>query len=228
MKIDITKYWERLWDEDLFAAIVLEEDFDLDENGLPRADCTNWEREHRAELTRLISKIEAGNGTADRAADYKRALSILDEMESESIKCADLFTASFADGDLMTGTLEQIYAIQNGRAVTIRPVVWLYKSKNGLYMLDYIMQGFGSTLGAFGTLADAEEASKAFNAQPAADVARMLHAETVKCFSRPMRLEALCDDGKRYPAEYSPECKTIYFAIPANISILGYIPVEEG
>lgn len=33
MKINITKYWERLWAEDLFAAIILEEDFDLDENG---------------------------------------------------------------------------------------------------------------------------------------------------------------------------------------------------
>jgi hypothetical protein len=142
-------------------------------------------------------------------------------------KCADIFTASFADGNLMTGTLEQIYAAQNGRAVTIRPAVWLYQSKSGEYLIDYIMEGFGSSLGVFDTLSDAETARNVFDAQPAADIARMLHAETVKCFSCPMHLEALGSDGKRYQAEYSPESKTIYFTIPAHVNVLGYIPIEE-
>lgn len=145
----------------------------------------------------------------------------------DKLKCADLFTASFADGSLMTGTLEQIYAAQNGRAVTIRPAVWLYQSKSGEYFIDYIMEGFGSSLGVFDTLSDAETARNVFDAQPAADIARMLHAETIKCFSCPMHLEALGSNGERYTAEYDPKYKTIFFAIPADVNILGYIPVEE-
>lgn len=145
-----------------------------------------------------------------------------------ALKCADLYTASFADGGLMTGTLEQIYEAQNNRKMTIKPVVWLWCSDSGSYMVDYILEGAGWTLGVFDTLSDAETARNVFDAQPAADIARMLHAETVKCFSCPMHLEALCSDGKRYQAEYSPEIKTIYFTIPANINILGYIPTGEG
>lgn len=144
-----------------------------------------------------------------------------------TLKCADLFTASFADGSLMTGTLEQIYAAQNNRKMTIKPVVWLWCSDAGLYMVDYILEGAGWTLGVFDTLSDAETARSVFDAQPAADIARMLHAEAVKCFSCPMHLEALGSDGKRYQAEYSPESKTIYFTIPAKVKVLGYIPVEE-
>ena len=150
------------------------------------------------------------------------------EIDPEPIKCADLYTASFTDGSLMTGTLEQIYAAQNGRRMTIKPVVWLYQSENGKYIIDYIMEGFGSPLGVFDALSDAETARNVFDAQPAADIARMLHAEAVKCFSCPMHLEALGSDGKRYQAEYSPENKMIYFTIPAKVNVLGYIPTEEG
>lgn len=79
MKVNITKYWERLWAEDLFAAIILEEDFDLDENGAPRVDCTSWEQDFRAELNGYIS----AGCRAERAADYRKALDILDEMEQD-------------------------------------------------------------------------------------------------------------------------------------------------
>lgn len=79
MKVNITKYWERLWAEDLFAAIILEEDFDLDENGAPRVDCTSWEQDFRAELNGYIS----AGCRAERAADYRKALAILDEMEQD-------------------------------------------------------------------------------------------------------------------------------------------------
>ena len=79
MKVNITKYWERLWAEDLFAAIILEEDFDLDENGAPRVDCTSWEQDFRAELNGYIS----AGFCAERAADYRKALAILDEMEQD-------------------------------------------------------------------------------------------------------------------------------------------------
>lgn len=78
MKINITKYWERLWAEDLFAAIILEEDFDLDENGAPRVDCTNWEQDFRAELNGYIT---APKCCEERREDYRKALTILDEME---------------------------------------------------------------------------------------------------------------------------------------------------
>lgn len=143
-------------------------------------------------------------------------------------KCSDLYTATFEDGTLMTGTLDQLYTAQNNRKMTIKPVVWLWCSDSGLYIVDYILEGVGWTLGTFDTLRDAETARNVFDAQPAADIARILHAETVKCFSCPMSLEALGNDGKRYQAEYSPESKTIYFAIPANVKVLGYIPTEEG
>lgn len=73
----------------------------------------------------------------------------------------------------MTGTLDQLYAAQNNRKMTIKPVVWLWCSDSGLYMVDYILEGAGWTLGVFDTLADAEKAVAAFNEQPAADMAAM-------------------------------------------------------
>nr|DAQ34822.1 MAG TPA: hypothetical protein [Caudoviricetes sp.] len=81
MKVNITKYWERLWAEDLFAAIILEEDFDLDENGAPRANCTNWAAEFRAELNGYIA---APKCCEERREDYRKALAILDEMEQNA------------------------------------------------------------------------------------------------------------------------------------------------
>lgn len=146
----------------------------------------------------------------------------------KAYKCSDLYTATFEDGTLMTGTLNQLYKAQNNRRMTIKPVVWLWCNDSGLYMVDYILEGAGWTLGVFDTLSDAETARNVFDAQPAADIARMLQAETVKLFSCPMHLEALGSDGKRYPAEYVPKYKTIFFAIPAKVNVLGYIPTEEG
>ena len=145
------------------------------------------------------------------------------------LKCADLYTASFADGGLMTGTLEQIYAAQNNRRMTIKPVVWLWCSDSGLYMVDYILEGAGWTLGVFDTLANAEKAVAAFNAQPAADVAAMLTADALKLFTCEVQCKALCDDGKQYDAVWCPDCGQIYYTIPAKVKVLGYIPqYKEG
>lgn len=228
MKVNITKYWERLWAEDLFAAIILEEDFDFDENGAPRVDCTSWEQDFRAELNGYIASNKC---CEERKEDYKRALSILDEMEQDAaeqdndlIKCADLFTASFADGSLMAGTLNQLYAAQNNRRMTIKPVVWLWCSDSGLYMVDYILEGAGWTLGVFDTLPDAKKAVAAFNAQPAADVAAMLTADALKLFTCEVQCKALGDDGKQYDAVWCPDCGQIYYTIPAKVKVLGYIP----
>lgn len=75
--IDIMEYSKRLFAADLFAAIVLEEDFD------PACDYTwsaageDWADEFRAELNGYIS----AGCCAERAADYRKALTILDEME---------------------------------------------------------------------------------------------------------------------------------------------------
>lgn len=90
MKINITKYWERLWAEDLFAAIILEEDFDLDENGAPRVDCTNWEQDFRAELNGYIT---APKCCEERREDYRKALAILDEMEQAAAEQSNAPTA---------------------------------------------------------------------------------------------------------------------------------------
>lgn len=146
------------------------------------------------------------------------------EIDPELIKCADLYTASFADGNLMTGTLEQIYAAQHNRKMTIKPVVWLWCSDSGLYMVDYILEGAGWTLGTFDTLADAEKAVAAFNAQPAADVAAMLTADALKRFTCEVECKALGDDGKQYDAVWCPDYGQIYYTIPVKVKVLGYIP----
>lgn len=145
----------------------------------------------------------------------------------KKIKCCELFTASFSDGDLMVGTLSQLYAARNGRKMTIRPVIWLYKSTNGKYIIDYIMQGYEWNLGQFDTLAEAEKASAAFNAQPAPDVAAMLTEAALKRFSCKVECKALGDDGKQYDAVWCPDYKAIFFAIPSHIKILGYIPQNK-
>jgi hypothetical protein len=141
----------------------------------------------------------------------------------ETVKCVDLYTATFEDGTLMTGTLNQLYAAQNSRRMSIKPVVWLWCSDSGLYMVDYILEGAGWTLGVFDTLANAEKAVAAFNAQPAADVAAMLTADALKRFSCEVQCKALGDDGKQYDAVWCPDCGQIYYTIPAKVNVLGYI-----
>ena len=139
-------------------------------------------------------------------------------------KCSDLYTATFEDGTLMTGTLDQLYAAQNNRKMTIKPVVWLWCSDSGLYMVDYILEGAGWTLGVFDTLADAKKAVAAFNAQPAADIAAMLTETALKHFTCEVECKALGDDGKQYNAIWCPDCGQIYYTIPAKVKVLGYIP----
>lgn len=147
----------------------------------------------------------------------------------EAVKCVDLYTATFEDGSLMTGTLNQLYAAQNNRRMTIKPVVWLWCSDSGLYMVDYILEGAGWTLGVFDTLADAEKAVAAFNAQSAADVAAMLTETALKRFTCEVECKALGDDGKQYNAIWCPDYGRIYYTIPAKVKVLGYIPqYKEG
>lgn len=147
----------------------------------------------------------------------------------EAVKCVDLYTATFEDGTLMTGTLDQLYAAQNNRRMSIKPVVWLWCSDSGLYMVDYILEGAGWTLGAFNTLAEAEKAVAAFNAQPAADVAAMLTVDALKLFTCEVQCKALGDDGQQYDAVWCPDCGQIYYTIPAKVKVLGYIPqYKEG
>lgn len=147
----------------------------------------------------------------------------------ESVKCADLYTATFEDRTLMTGTLDQLYTAQNNRRMTIKPVVWLWCSDSGLYMVDYILECAGWTLGAFDTLADAEKAVAAFNAQPAADIAAMLTETALKRFTCEVECKALGDNGKQYDAVWCPDCGQIYYTIPVKVKVLGYIPqYKEG
>lgn len=147
----------------------------------------------------------------------------------KTYKCSDLYTATFDDGTLMTGTLDQLYKAQNNRRMTIKPVVWLWCSDNGLYMVDYILEGAGWTLGVFDTLADVEKAVAAFNAQPATDVAAMLTETALKHFTCEVECKALGDDSKQYDAVWCPDCGQIYYTIPAKVKVLGYIPqYKEG
>ena len=147
----------------------------------------------------------------------------------ETVKCVDIYTATFEDGTLMTGTLNQLYAAQNSRRMSIKPVVWLWCSDSGLYMVDYILEGAGWTLGVFDTLPDAEKAVAAFNAQPAADVAAMLTETALKRFTCEVECKALGNDGKQYNAVWCPDYGQIYYTIPANVKVLGYIPqYKEG
>lgn len=147
----------------------------------------------------------------------------------EAVKCADLYTATFEDGALMTGTLDQLYTAQNNRKMTIKPVLWLWCSDSGLYMVDYILEGAGWTLGAFDTLADAEKAVAVLNEQPATDVAAMLTETALKRFTCEVECKALGDDGKQYEAVWCPDYGQIYYTIPAKVKVLGYIPqYKEG
>lgn len=233
--VDIMDYCNKLFAADLFAGIVLEEDFDTGCDYTWSAAGEDWADKFRAELNGYIS----AGCCAERAADYRKALAILDEMEQaaeqpqtsapEPVKCVDLYTATFEDGALMTGTLDQLYAAQHNRRMAIKPVVWLWRSGSGLYMVDYILEGAGWTLGVFDTLADAEKAVAAFNAQPAADVAAMLTADALKLFTCEVQCKALGDDGKQYNAVWCPDCGQIYYTIPAKVKVLGYIPqYKEG
>lgn len=142
----------------------------------------------------------------------------------QTYKCSDLYTATFEDGTLMTGTLNQLYEAQNNRRMTIKPVVWLWCSDSGLYMVDYIIEGAGWTLGVFDTLTDAEKAVAAFNEQPAADVVTMLTETALKYFTCDVECKALGDDGKQYDAVWCPDYGQIYYTIPAKVKVLGYIP----
>lgn len=38
-------------------------------------------------------------------------------------------------------------------------------------------------------------------------------------------LLAICNDGKQYPARYNQKLKSIFFAIPHSVKIIGYIGV---
>lgn len=75
--VDIMDYCNKLFAADLFAGVVLEEDFD------PACDYTwsaageDWADKFRAELNDYI----IAGCCEERAADYRKALAILDEME---------------------------------------------------------------------------------------------------------------------------------------------------
>ncbi len=75
--VDIMEYSKRLFAADLFAGVVLEEDFDTGCDYTWSAAGDDWADKFRAELNGYIS----AGCCAERAADYRKALAILDEME---------------------------------------------------------------------------------------------------------------------------------------------------
>lgn len=94
--ITIDEYSRRLFAANLVAAVCLGEIYDPEHNHAWSAAGDDWANEFQKELFRIINNPKCGKL---RRADYRKALAILDEMENgNSPKCADLFTASFADG----------------------------------------------------------------------------------------------------------------------------------
>ena len=75
--VDIMDYCNKLFAADLFAGVVLEEDFDAGCDYTWSAAGDDWVDKFRAELNGYIS----AGCCAERAADYRKALAILDEME---------------------------------------------------------------------------------------------------------------------------------------------------
>lgn len=75
--VDIMDYCNKLFAADLFAGVVLEEDFDTGCDYTWSAAGDDWADKFRAELNGYIS----AGCCAERAADYRKALAILDEME---------------------------------------------------------------------------------------------------------------------------------------------------
>lgn len=75
--VDIMDYCDKLFAADLFAGVVLEEDFDTGCDYTWSAAGDDWADKFRAELNGYIS----AECCAERAADYRKALAILDEME---------------------------------------------------------------------------------------------------------------------------------------------------
>lgn len=131
MKVNITKYWERLWTEDLFTAIILEEDFDLDENGAPRVDCASWEQDFRAELNGYIADHKCCD---ERKEDYRKALAILDEMEQAAAEQSN--TAAAPDYTALADTIRAELNARHDRSAWDKAVT-LY----ALDLLDDVQKG---------------------------------------------------------------------------------------
>ena len=79
------------------------------------------------------------------------------------MKMSELFNAFYGDCQtIYEKPLEEIYAQQNGRSVTVTPTINVWKSsKAPIYFVDYVGDGLGCTLETFGTL----EAAQAYQAK---------------------------------------------------------------
>lgn len=84
--VDIMDYRDKLFAADLFAGIVLEEDFDTGCDYTWSAAGDDWADNFRAELNDYIA---APNCCEERKEDYKKALAILDEMEQAAAEQTD-------------------------------------------------------------------------------------------------------------------------------------------
>lgn len=76
--VDIMGYRNRLFDADLFAGVVLEEDLDPDCDYTWSAAGDDWADKFRGEINGYIADP---NCCEERKEDYRKALAILDEME---------------------------------------------------------------------------------------------------------------------------------------------------
>ena len=51
----------------------------------------------------------------------------------------------------------------------------------------------------------------------------MTHEQIKEQNPEDCELLAICNDGKQYPASYNQKLKSIFFAIPRSVKIIGYI-----
>lgn len=91
--VDIMDYCNKLFAADLFAGVILEEDFDVGCDYTWTAAGEDWADKFRAELNDYIT----AGCCAERAADYRKALDILDEMEQTAQPAADVAAMLTAD-----------------------------------------------------------------------------------------------------------------------------------
>ena len=125
----------------------------------------------------------------------------------------------------MTGTLDEIYAAQQGRKVEISPVIWAYKMKNGMVAVDFKTTSVSFTLGIFDGVLEAESACRVFEQVEADELSSLTQVASICAADKDSSWLALGTDGRMYEAEYiSGMGQLIVIHLPKSTRILGCFP----
>nr|DAW22781.1 MAG TPA: hypothetical protein [Caudoviricetes sp.] len=124
----------------------------------------------------------------------------------------------------MTGTLDEIYAAQQGRKVEISPVIWAYKMQNDMVAVDFKTTSVSFTLGVFDGVLEAESACRVFEQVEADKLSSLTQVASICAADKDSSWLALGTDGRMYEAEYiSGMGQLIVIHLPKNTRILGCI-----